>query len=336
MKVRAACTLLSLLVLSCGTLATEAGDTRAERPNALAGPFRLLTKDEIGVPGAPYVLDQQFWRFRQPTVLVDEPGVVLGSTSLYAVATDTGVSGLYRFVAPDGRTFSEKPAPSAPVIAVADADAPEVVRVGDEIWLFFSAPAGIFLARSSDGVSFTVESAPVLGPGGAAWEAGKPPRAPAHVQVAPDDHRLVYEVNGRIGEARSSDGQTWDRVGGGPLLEPGDAVDGEPAFDGLEVGDPDVIRARSPEGRTVTRVYYTGRAADGSTGIGLAARFGDEGPLERATAPAFAGPRGPRAPAVVPQGSFTLLFIEQQAGTKEDWPAIAAGIAPATRRIPVD
>ena len=62
----------------------------------------------------------------------------------------------------------------------------------------------------------------------------------------------------------------------------------------------------------------------------------EQSPLERATSPAFTGPRGPRAPAVVPQGAFTLLFLEQRAGTKEDWPAIAAGIAPATRRIPVD
>ncbi len=336
MRFRASCALASVWMLSCGTLATEAGDTGAERPNALAGPFRLLGKDEIDAPGAPYVLDKQFWRFRQPTVLADEPGVVLGATHLYAVATDTGVSGLFRFVAPDGRTFSPKPDPAAPVIALEDADAPEVARVGDAIWLFYSTPAGIFLARSSDGAAFDLPTAPVLGPGGGGWEGGKPPRAPAHVQIAPDDHRLLYEVNGRIGEAQSSDGAAWTRVGDGPLLEPGDDVDGEPAFDGSEVGDPEVVQARSPEGRWVTRVYYTGRAADGSTGIGLAARFGNAGPLERATSPAFTGPRGPRAPAVVPQGAFTLLFLEQRAGTKEDWPAIAAGIAPATRRIPVD
>jgi len=102
------------------------------------------------------------------------------------------------------------------------------------------------------------------------------------------------------------------------------------------VGDPEVWRTRTAEGRVVTRVYYTGRSPDGSSAIGLAARYGDSGKLTRAPAPAFAGTRGPRSPAVVPHGSFTLLFLTERAGPNDDYPAIAVGIAPATRTLPVE
>lgn len=327
----------ALVIAGCGTLATEAGDSNAERPNAIAGPFRLLAADEIDGLKAPYVLRKKFWDFRQPTVLVDEPGTVLGSSSLYALATDTGVSAVYRFVATDGRSFADVPEPSTPVLAAGaeSIEAPEVARVGDEVRLYYSTPSGVHVARSNDGVTFTPEPNAVLGAGGAGWEGSQAPRAPAFLTVGPDDHRLFYEAQGRIGEARSSDGLTWERVGDRPVIEPGADLDGEPAFDGVGVGDPEALRVRSAEGRWITRIYYTGRGADGSTGIGLAARFGDRGGMTRATAPALTGPRGPRAPAVVPQGSFTLLFFDQAAGTNDDWPAIAAGIAPATRRIPV-
>lgn len=326
-----------IVLAGCGTLATEAGDLDAERPNAIAGPFRLLAADEIDGLNAPYVLRKKFWDFRQPTVLVEEPGTVLGAASLYALATETGVSAVYRFVAPDGRSFEAVPDPPTPVLAAGaeSLDAPEVARVGDEIRLYYSTPSGIHVARSNDGVSFTPDPNATLGAGGAGWEGGQAPRAPAFLTVGPGDHRLFYEVQGRIGEARSSDGLSWERVGAGPVLEPGPDLAGEPPFDGGGVGDPEALRVRSAEGRWITRLYYTGRGSDGSTGIGLAARFGDQGPMTRATAPALTGPRGPRAPALVPQGSFTLLFFEQAAGTNDDWPAIAAGIAPATRRIPV-
>lgn len=332
---------LCLLCLSCGTLATDAGDSDAERPNALAGPFRLLATDEIDGLDAPYVLKKKFSDFRQATVLVDDPAQVLGPATLYAVATETGTSAIYRFVAPDGRSFAETPEPATPVIALdaawegASLDAPEVARIGDEIWLFYSADGGIGAARSSDGQSFTKLGA-VLTAGGAAWEAGQTPRAPGVVQVAPGDYRLFYEVNGRIGEARSSDGQTWERIGTEPVLEPAADSATDPPFDGLGVGDPEALTAKTAEGRRLTRVYYTGKSSDGSSGIGLAARFESEGSLTRAPAPAFASTRLPHAPAVVPQGSVTLLFVTQGASLNDEWPAIAAGIAPATRRIPLD
>lgn len=333
--------LLSVLVLGCGTLATEAGDSDAERPNALAGPFRLLAADEIDGLDAPYVLKKKFSDFREPTALADDPAEVLGATTMYALRTEAGSSAIYRFLAPDGRSFSETPAPATPVL-VADAawegaslDAPEAARVGDELWLYYSAEGGIGTARSSDGVSFTKLGA-VLTPGGAAWEGGLAPRAPGFVEVATGDYRLFYEVNGRIGEARSSDGLVWERLGDAPVLEPAADSAADPPFDGAGVGDPEPLTATSAEGRRLTRVYYTGKGGDGASGIGLAARFGTEGPLTRASAPAFASTRLPHAPAVLPQGSVTLLFVTQGASLNDEWPAIAAGIAPATRRIPLD
>lgn len=342
MKTRSAILALCLPALGCGTLATDAGDSDAQRPNALAGPFRLLGADEIAGFDAPYVLKKKFFDFREPSVLPDDPTAVLGPSALYGVATEQGTSAVYRFVAADGRSFSETAEPAQPVL-VADAtwegasvDTPEVARVGDEVFLFYSAAGGIGLARSSDGIAFTKQPSPVLAAGGEAWEAGQAPRAPGFVELGPGDFRLFYEANGRLGEARSSDGLSWERLGPGPVLEPvADAAD-EPAFDGLGVGDPEVVTAKTAEGRRVTRVYYTGRSADGSSGIGLAARFGAEGALTRAAAPAFASTRLPHAPALVPQGSITLLFVTQRASLNDEWPAIAAGIAPATRRIPVD
>jgi hypothetical protein len=154
------------------------------------------------------------------------------------------------------------------------------------------------------------------------------------VELGPSDRRLFYEAAGGIGEARSVDGLSWERLGSGPVLAP-DAVSPD-AFDAASVGDPEAWLARTAEGRRVVRVYYTGAATDGASAIGLAARFESEGALTRAPAPAFASSRGPHAAAVVPHAGLTLLFVTQRSGVSDDWPAIAVGLAPATRRIPVD
>ncbi|MBK7582281.1 MAG: hypothetical protein IPI67_19000 [Myxococcales bacterium] len=334
--------MLALASFGCGTLATEAGDSDAPRPNAQAGPFRLLGSDEIDGLDAPYVLKKKFWDFREPSVHVSDSAVRLGEAVMYAVATDAGTDAIFRFVAPDGRSFDKVPAPAAGVLT-ADAagweggqvDTPESAELGDELWLFYSAAGGIGAARSSDGIVFE-KLGLVLGPGGAAWEAGGVPRAPSFLSLGAGDYRLFYEVDGQIGEARSSDGTSWERLGEEPVLAKGPDAAGEPAFDGSGVGDPEVVRAKSAEGRVTTRVYYTGLGADGTSAIGLAARFGDDGPLTRAAAPAFASTRLPRAPAVVSYADLSLLFVTERSGVTDEWPAIAAGIAPATLRIPVE
>jgi hypothetical protein len=332
----------AVVALGCATLATEAGDEGSPRPNAHAGPFRYLRSDEVDNFDSPYVLKKSLANFREATALdLDESGA-LGDSAIYAVALLASKPGIYRFLASDGRSFSEAPTPSTPVLAATEAwegtalDTPEVARVGGEIFLYYSADGGIGLARSSDGVSFTKEPAPVLDAGGPAWENGGTPRAPAFVEVSPGDYRLFYEVADRIGEARSSDGISWQRMGDAPVLEPapiGDPAD--PAFDSSHVGDPDAWVAVTPEGRRVTRVYYAGSRADGESGIGLAARYADDGLLTRAPAPALTGPRKPHAPSVLAYRGLTLLFVTQDASTSDDYPAVAAGIAPATASIPV-
>lgn len=334
---RAPLVLLAVFALGCATRASDAGDSDAERPNAKAGPFRALRSGELQGFGAPNVLEQENAKFREPTALDLAEAGAPGESALYAVAAVGGIPGVYRFLAEDGRSFDEKPTPAGPVLEASEAweggaiDAPEVVRVGDEVWLFYSAAGGIGLARSKDGVVFTKTPGPVLGTTGAAgWEAGAAPRAPAFVTLGAGDHRLFYEAGGRIGEAESSDGLAWTRREG-PVLEPGpaDGPDG-PAFDSTSVGDPEAWRAESPEGRWVTRVYYAGRGPDGVSSIGLAARFGASGKLSRAPAPAFTSPRGPHAPSIVAYDALTLLFVTQAASATKDHPAVAAALAPAT------
>ncbi len=41
--------------------------------------------------------------------LVQDASEVLGEAVMYAVATDSGTPAIFRFVAPDGRSFSETP-----------------------------------------------------------------------------------------------------------------------------------------------------------------------------------------------------------------------------------
>jgi hypothetical protein len=324
---------LVLFCAGCATLATEAGDDDAVRPNAHAGPFRLLRKDEVDTPDAPYVLKFKGSEFRDLTVLDLSAEDELGDSIGFAVASIATVPGIFRFVASDGRSFRETPEPKTPIVPGADVDAPEVARVGDEIWLFYSDAQGIERVRSNDGESFTKDPAPVLSTAGApAWEGGKTPRAPGFVALDAGDYRLFYEANGRIGEARSSDGESWERIGDSPVLEPdSDAA----AFDGASVGDPEPWVRVGAEGRRVTRVYYTGRAIDGTSELGLGARYGSSGRLQRAPAPAFSSTRSPFAPSIVPYRDFTLLFLTQRGEATADWPAVTVGIAPATFELVV-
>jgi hypothetical protein len=335
---------VAAIALGCATLASEAGDVDAEKPNAHAGPFRMLRSGEVSGNQAPYVLTKKFSDFREPTWLDLDGSGSFGQAALYAVAVVGQKPGVYRFVAADGRSFDEIPDPPTPVLEATEAweggaiDAPEIARVGDEFVLYYSAAGGIGLARSSDGISFTKSPGPVLGPSGApAWEAASAPRAPGVVALASGEYRLFYEATDRIGEARSSDGIAWERIGEAPVLEPEIATDpNDPPFDGAGVGDPEPVRAKTAEGRALVRVYFTGRALDGSSAIGLAARFGDDGRLERAPAPALSNARAPHAPAIATYRKLTLIFVTERAGINDssNYPAIAAGVAPADVSIP--
>ena len=182
-------------------------------------------------------------------------------------------------------------------------------------------------------MTFTREAEPVLEAGGAAWEAGAVPQAPAFLALPAEDgggYRLFYEANGRIGEAASDDGVTWTRIGTIPILEP--TAD---TYDSGGVGAPFASRWQSPEGRWVTRIYYAGLNNDGESSIGLAARFGNEGAMSKAAATVFSGTRSPGSPWVISSPSLSLMYVTQKVGstTAQTTPAIALTIAPSTAKL---
>ncbi len=336
----------ALAALRCATIAAEAGDNGAVRPSAQAGPFRGLRADELSStakPQAPYLLDDATANYRQESALsLDD--AVLGQTALYVVADRKNDSAaIFRFVAPDARSVVLDPA--TPVLVAsqpwegAAIGEPDAHRVDGEIRVYYSGAGGIGLAHSTDGVVFTREPAPVLSSDGApAWEGGAAPSSPALLELAPGDFRLFYVANARIGEARSSDGVHFERIGAAPLLEPeGGGDSDDPPFDSDAVGDPCPVVMTSPEGRRVTRIYYAGTGPGGTRAIGMAARFGSDGPLTRAISPVFSAGRDARSPSLIVYSHFTLLYVTENAGTAttQRYPAIAVGIAPGNITIPL-
>ncbi|WP_437786430.1 hypothetical protein [Sorangium sp. So ce1097] len=334
-------------------------------PNAHAGPFREIEQEELGnARTAPRAMDDDD-RFARDASVVDLDGdpSTLAAAGFFAATLGSGgaapdplapPNAIVRHDAADGRSFARASAtvltPELPweggVVA-----APSALRVGGEIWLYYAAEGGIGLARSADGTGFAREPAPVLAPlapddGG--WERGAVPGSPGVVRLPDGSFRMFYAVAGDggasfIGEARSDDGLVWERVGSGPALAPaplagaGAPEDGEP-FDGAAVSDPSPMLAVSATGRPLLRVYYAARDSEGRSAIGLAARLGHDGPLQRAVAPVFGASSAlsPRAPSVVVYPGFSLLFVTQAAGTRDGqgYPVVAAGVAPADAALP--
>lgn len=332
---------LATLALGCATLATPAGDDDAVRPNAGAGPFRPATSEEVSDSDAPTVIDPG-----GATRAVSDPGALdldrtssIGRVAVYGVTTVGGVQGIYRYLADDGRHF-HGPDPAAAVLVASESwegttlSGPDVHWNGDEVVMYYAGEGGIGVARSADGgVTFAKSAAPLLVAGGEAWEAGEAPSAPGWVRSPGGTERLFYGAAGRIGEATSSDGLTFTRVNGGPVLEPRAALD----FDDEWVGQPFAITATSEEGRALTRVYFAGRSSSGEKNVGLAARF-DDGPrrLTRATSPVFTSTRLPSAPAIVQYSGVALLYLEQYGGStaSKKHPAVALGVAPGDVHLP--
>ncbi|MEZ4220082.1 MAG: hypothetical protein R3B13_04065 [Polyangiaceae bacterium] len=318
---------------ACATLASEAGDDDAFRPNSLAGPFRYLVRPELAST-PPYTLRRKNVDHSDATVIALDGDRV----ALYASAEIAGVAGIYRFVAEDGRSFAEQPEPTSPVLVPSQSwegsavGAPSVLRVGSEVWMAYAADGGIGIARSSDGMNFDSPAQPSLSSDAAPnWEAGDTVHAPALFAAGDGEIRMLYAAGGSLGEARAGSGTTFERMPE-PVLGPGSGD----AFDAAGVDDPEVWLAVSAEGRRVTRVYYTGATAAGARAIGFAGRFGASGPLTRNPVPALSGPRFPRAPAVLPRSGHTLLFVTQFAGSGsgEQFPALAVAVAPAIVQLP--
>ncbi|WP_437321499.1 hypothetical protein [Sorangium sp. So ce385] len=349
---------------SCATLPSEEADA-GSLPNALAGPFREIDQEELGNSrAAPHVMNDDA-RFARDASVVDLDGdpSTLAAAGFFAATLGPDdaepdplapPNAIVRYEAADGRSFERSPvtvlAPELPWEGGTVA-APSALLLGGEIWLYYAAEGGIGVARSADGAAFAREPAPVLAPTapGDGWERGAVPGSPGVVRLPDGSLRMFYVVAGDggasfVGEARSDDGLAWERVGDGPALAPAplpaagaSAAEDEP-FDSAAVFDPAPVLAVSATGRPILRVYYAGRDGAGRSAIGLAARSGHDGPLQRAAAPVFGASSAlaPRAPWVAAYPGFSLLFVTQAAGTRdgEDHPAVAAGVAPADASLP--
>lgn len=349
---------LALMSATCATLA-DAESGGANLPNAGAGPFRALRTEEIGnLRSAPNVLVDDETFPRDPAILdIDGDLSTPDVWGYFAITPKDGMNkpdpaapsrAIVRYQATDGRSFDRLPVTVLAPDQVWEGEtlgAPSALWVGDEVFLYYAAEGGIGLARSTDGMTFDHLPAPVLGPSAdeSSWEMGNPPSNPGVVRLDDGTFLLFYDVLvapgvRKIGEAFSQDGVTWERFPGGPILEPRvDTNPNDPYYDGMSVGAPYPVLAKSSEGRKILRVYHEAVDALGRKSIGLVAtnllldtRF------DRAMSPVFAGSLGPGQPCVVVRPGYSLLFVTQTEGTakSEQIPAIAAGLAPADAILP--
>ena len=324
-----------------------AGDR--DLPWSGAGPFRRLETTEM-LDVAPFVLSSASGRYREPAALPLAPeGRGESSVALYFVGTYLEGSraegaerdGIYRSRADDARSFYGAPldsgrtpprvlAPTEPWEG-ARLSGPSALRVGTEIWLYYASDGGVGLARSSDGLTFVKESAPV-------FIDAPLPRGPSVARLPDGTFCMMYGSGRDIVEAVSADGLRWAKRG--VVLSPSVAGDAaasrpgeKPPFDTERVADPVIALRATPAGRLHVRVLYTGYAEDGASAIGFAARYGAEGALSKNPAPVYAVGRHEAAPALFHWADAAMLFVQQDVPVSRNetpYTAIAAALAPAT------
>jgi hypothetical protein len=340
------CALACLVSLASSCATTGASGKGDENlPSAGVGPFRKLAEDEVaGV--APFVLDDKTGLYREPSAIADG-----ARTLLFAVGRDAGKDVIVRTRADDGRSFYGTGADTGrrPLVVLSadrpwEGDAlhgPFALRVGGEMLLFYAGADGIGLSRSADGLTFTKEPTPVLVREPSwSWETTAPRGPSAYVDSAGRTH-LFFASGASIGEAISEDGVAFRHAGA--VLHPAAPPDAllpneKPPFDTASVGDPNVTVRVTPAGRLHVRVLYTGRDASGASSIGLAARYGDDGPLERASLPVYAVGQKEAAPTLLEGSGGTFLYVQQErrgAGSDPGYSAIAAAFAPGNVKLPL-
>lgn len=338
----------ALLLGACATLA-EGGGGDANLPNALAGPFRALKDPEIGnLRSEPYAIDDDERFLRDPSILdadgdpatLDVIGYFAGREAEEDVDPDPLLppDQIYALTAVDGRTFGRDP---ATVLTAGDGweggriGQPSVIRYGAEVWMYYAGEGGIGLATSADGFAFSAQSEPVVVAAAGGWEGGGAVSSPGAV-VRPDGVvDLFYDVNRAdgthaIGLARAADGRSFERIGEAPIVVPTE--------DEVSVETPWVVIATSAEGRIFERVYFSAALATGRREIRLAAREGFDAPLSRGVGAVFGtgSKLEPREPSVIAFERFSLMFLTEKAGSSSalDYPAVAAGLAPAQASLP--
>ena len=336
----------AVLAASCATLANgHAG--LDDPPSARVGPFRLLKPGEIGAnhPAPDAINDSQ--RFLRDPSVVHAPAGGFAVTAFFAgvangAAPTDPTDRIVAYDAVDGRSF---PGLGVEVLVSAQpwegghVGAPSAVVVGGETWLYYEGSGGIGLAKPKGDGTFTSTPEPVWTAAGVAWAEGAIARSPG-VAVLPDgSFRMFYEVEvggvRMVGEARSSDGASWEPVGEGPAIASGGA--GSP--DERGAGSPSPVLATSSEGREILDVYYTADGASGAA-VALAARYVDAGdddaPLERSPSLMLVPSKtlAVREPCVVRFDTFTLLFATENASKTSTDPVVVVGLAPATEALP--
>jgi hypothetical protein len=343
--------------VACATL-PEPGGGDQNLPSAVAGPFTALTATQFSTSlsiSAPNGLDDLNDYGRDMAVLDADGDPTTPEVFGYVAASivengmdptpTSATRTLVRYTALDGRSFDPQ---SAATVLTPDASwegnvlaAPSVLRSGSEVLLYYAAQGGIGLAKSPDGQTFTKVAGPVLGPAATGWDQGAAPASPGVVQLADGSFRMFYEApfggGAAIGEAGSPDGVTWTRLGDGPALAPSSGGDAGPTpWDSAAVGSPFPMLAVSAEGRPILRLFYGALDVGGIGTIALAARYGTDGPFERAVGPVFgvSGGLGPREPCVVAFASYTLLYATEASSSTDRHPAVAVGVAPATATLP--
>ncbi|HEY2517734.1 MAG TPA: hypothetical protein VGI39_42990 [Polyangiaceae bacterium] len=362
--------LLALLAAACATLGTEsAGDQNL--PTSNMGPFRALLKSEDLI-AAPYVLDSELAHYREPAPLALDSNPASLQVALYAVAIDrTGGAlrdAIVRTRADDARSFygASLSSDGQPEVVLradqvwegAGVHSPSLVRIGGQVLLFYAADGGIGLALSKDGVAFQKVPAPVFQRDPTVgWETSTP-TGPSVVALDDGLLHLFYAAGVSIGEATSNDGgATWTRLDGDPstpaldpILEPSaftpSSPDAATPFDIGQVADPCVAPRLTPGGRVQVRVLYTGYdappdAPSRSSAIGFAARYGDQGPLERAVSEVYAVGKHEAAPGYFEWSpgagapAAAMLYVQEDEASSPAYPAIAAAVTPATLTFPM-
>jgi hypothetical protein len=338
---------LVAIALGCATLASP-GEGDVDLPNANAGPFRVLRPGELDdsqtTHVAPYLASNSKLLYRDPSALDLDGDPATLAVAVYAASGDAASSNIVRFEAPDGRSLDKSPAKVLEATFAWEGGrvgAPLALAVDGETWLYYEAAGGIGLAKSADGVAFTKQKSPVLADSLGCGGSTSPPGDPGVVRAPDGTFRLFFAPAGAgvLCEAESADGVAWRlasadgvvlRTSAAPDTAP-DAGADEP-FDDAELASPFATTAATAEGRSIVRVYYAGRNRAGAWAVGMAARFGADGPLERAASPVLANNLDARAPSVVAFRDFSLLYFTENAGSTAalDYPAVAGGVAPAT------
>jgi hypothetical protein len=376
MKCSACSIAFALVIAGCATLGST-GEGDVDLPSSGVGPFRKLatveTKDV-----APFVFHDNVRRYRQPSAVAQDDDPASTRVLLFAVAAETSAGRVHDVIvrtrADDGRSFFATAsdlslhAQHVPLVVLrADlawegegVTSPSVMRVGTEIWLYYAGAGGVGLARSSDGITFRKEAAPVLASDASVtWETSAP-SAPSVARYPDGRWRMMYAAGGQIGEASSDDGVLWTRLDADPTtraidpvlgvsapIDPASLAPGEkPPFDTGEVGDPCLLPRITASGRLHVRVLYTGwdgprGAASRMSAIGFAARYGDSGRLVRNVAPVYAVGQHEAAPSLFSWSRGALLYVEQTmpasgsgSGASPAYPGIAAAFAPPAQTLP--